>query len=188
MREILTADGWFLIPFFALAVSQAVLYPVSSKTAFRNFWFLGFFYFFLFAFARGVVIFSNLFSFSYSEFPLYFLAALVLFGKTGKLFPQFGAFSRLKIDFYFFSAVWMGIAWFFFILNLEPNSSGVQQEVYMKAFLWSFFPASVFPVLIGIRERLALLDPPEMLQGPPIFLIASSVFFLALVFFWSFIN
>jgi hypothetical protein len=186
--EVFMANGWFLIPFFGLAVAQAIFYQVSQKEALRHFWFLGFFYFFLFAFVRGITVFAQVFSYPYCEFPIFFLATLILFGKTSQLFPPFGASRRPKIDFYFFSAIWMGIAWFFFIFNLEPGFFGTQPETYVRAFLWSFFPAAIFPVLLGIKERLALLDPPKAFQGTPIFLIASGIFFLATVFFWSFIN
>ena len=186
-------DGWLLTAFFGLAVAQIALYQIPSKQALHGFWFLGFFYFFLFAFAQGVALFSRLFSLPFYEFPLFFLAVFVLFRRTGKPFPQFGKQVRLAPDFYLFSAIWMGVIWLSFILTVvgavhEPPLHGRWQEIYVQSFFWSFFPALVLPVLAGIRDRLALLDPPKAFEGLPVFLIASAIFLLAILFFLSFIN
>ncbi len=183
----------FLAAFFGLAVSQAALYRIPTKQALQNFWFLGFFYFFLFAFAQGIVIFSRLFSLSFCEFPLFFLAVFILFRRTGKPFPQFGQQVRPAPDFYLFSAIWMGVIWLSFILTVvgavhEPPLHGRWQEIYVQSFFWSFFPALVLPVLVGVKERLALLNPPKAFEGLPVFLIASAIFLLAIIFFLSFIN
>ena len=186
-----------LAAFFGLAVSQAALYQIPTKQALQHFWFLGFFYFFLFAFAQGIVIFSHLFSLPFCEFPLFFLAVFILFRRTGKPFPQFGKQARPAPDFYLFSAVWAGVVWLLFIFAavgaygrtpLQTGGLAADQEIYVRSFLWSFFAASVLPVLVGIRERLALLEPPKAFEGAPVFLIASAIFFLALIFFLSFIN
>ena len=184
-----------LAAFFGLAVSQAALYQIPTKQALQHFWFLGFFYFFLFAFAQGIVIFSHLFSLPFCEFPLFFLAVFILFRRTGKPFPQFGKQVRPAPDFYLFSAVWIGVIWLSFILNPMIGAHGhapllldAPEESYVRSFFWSFFPALVLPVLVGIKERLALLDPPKAFEGLPVFLIASAIFFLAIIFFLSFIN
>jgi len=118
-----------LAALFGLAVSQAALYQIPTKQALQHFWFLGFFYFFLFAFSQGIVIFSRLFSLPFCEFPLFFLAVFILFRRTGKPFPQFGKQVRPAPDFYLFSAVWAGGVWLAFIFS----SGGFQTHPYVPS-------------------------------------------------------
>ena len=181
-------EGFLLTAFYVLSVIQVAFYRVSSKQALRTFGFLGFFYFFLFALTRGLIVFCLLFSMPFCEAPLFFLTVLILFQKPIHLFPQFESQKHDPLGFYLFSAIWTGTVWLAFLFYGNAGISLASEELYLRAFLWSVFPASVFPVLSGIRERLGVFDSPQFFEGLPIYLIASGIFFLTNVFFWGFIN
>ena len=176
--------NWNSTELIGLAIGQVLLYRISSKQTLRTFWFLSLFYFFLFSFVQGLRIFCSSFSISFYEIPLLGLVLFFVFGNGVSGFPRFQKTFLNIPDFYLLSGLWVSLIWF-------GEFSGAEESVSVSTsltngFLQSFFAASLFPVLAGIKERLALLNQPNEFRGLPIFLISAGLLLLGFVFFLPF--
>ncbi|OGW85084.1 MAG: hypothetical protein A3C35_04515 [Omnitrophica bacterium RIFCSPHIGHO2_02_FULL_46_11] len=158
-----------------LASAQAFLYRASSRQSLKVFYFLTMFYFALFPFVRGLRIFCAHFSISFYELPLLLLTLFVVFGKRTKYLPYFSKAFVEAPDFYLFSSIWISLIWSGWFLPQNPS--------LWKGLFWSFFTACMFPILTGLKERLALFDPPKGFSGLPLFLITAGFLILSFQFF-----
>ena len=179
----------FLFELVGLASAQVIFYRVNPKQAVKTFWLLAFFYFFLFSFTEGLRIFCNRFLISFYELPLLVLVLFLVFGRGVRGFPRFQIAFREAPDFYLFSGLWVSLIW----LGEFPPAGQVQAQAnithaLLNGFFQSFFAASLFPILAGIKERMVLLNPPEEFRGLPLFLMATGIVLLGLVFFIHFSN
>ena len=180
-------DG-HLAELVGLVSAQAVCYRISSKQALKTFWFLGLFYFFLFSFVQGLKVFCDLLSISFYKLPLLSIVLFLIFGRGVNGFPSFQKAFRETPDFYLFSSLWISLIWmgsFSSACMPEPVSASIS---LLHGFFWSFFTALLFPVLAGMKEKLALINPPDEFCGLPVFLIATGLLLLGLVFFIRFNN
>ncbi len=179
--------NWYLAELIGLVSAQAVFYQVSSKQALKTFWLLGLFYFFLFSFVQGLQIFCNLFFISFYEVPLLSLALFFVFGRGVIGFPSFQKAFREVPDFYLFSSLWISLIWIGFFSGQDREPEQAIQSL-LNGFVWSFVTALMFPILVGIKEKFVLMNPPNEFRGLPIFLIATGILLLSLVFFIPFNN
>ena len=171
-----------------MVLAQVIFYRVSSSGALKTFWFLGFFYFFLFSFIQGLRIFCEFLSISFYELPLLSVVLFLVFGRGVNGFPNFQKVFGEAPDFYLFSSLWVSLIWMgFFSFEHVPQPVSAQVSL-LHGFFWSFFTALLFPVLAGIKEKLALMDPPNAFRGLPIFLITTGFLLLGLLFFVRFNN
>lgn len=171
-----------------LALAQAVFYRMSSKQALKTFWLLGFFYFFLFSFVQGLKIFCDLLSVSFYKLPLLSIVLFFVFGRGINGFPNFQKAFREAPDFYLFSSLWVSLVWMAFSSSVYSPETVSARVSLLHGFFWSFFAAFLFPVLTGIKEKLDLTNSPGAFRGLPIFLIATGILLLGLVFFIYFNN
>ena len=178
-----------LFELVGLASAQVIFYRIHPKQAVKTFWLLTFFYFFLFSFTEGLRIFCNRFLISFYELPLLALALFLVFGRGIRGFPRFQSAFREAPDFYLFSGLWVSLIW----LGGFPPAGQVQTpanitHALLNGFFQSFFAAFSLPILAGIKERIALLNPPEEFRGLPIFLMVTGIVLLGLIFFTHFSN
>lgn len=176
--------NWNLTELVALVVGQILLYRISSRQALRTFWFLALFYLFLFSVVQGLQVFSRSFSIVFYEIPLLGLALFFVFGNGVNGFPQFPKISAKLPDFYLLSGLWVSLIWFGEFSRVEESAS--LSTSLTSGFLQSLFAAALFPVLAGIKERLALLNQPNEFRGLPVFLISAGILLLGFVFFLPF--
>ncbi len=179
--------NWCLAELAGLVSAQVIFYQTSSKQALKTFWLLGLFYFFLFSFVQGLLIFCNLLFIPFYEIPLLSLALFFVFGRGVNGFPSFQKAFREVPNFYLFSSLWISLIWIGFSRGHNLQSEQAITSL-LHGFVWSFVAAFMFPVLIGIKDKLALMNPPNVFRGLPVFLIATGILLLGLVFFIHFSN
>ncbi len=173
-----TLVDWHFSALVGLASAQVLIYQINSKQALRAYLFFGFLYFFLFSFAWGLGIFCDLFSITFYKIPLLSLVLFLVFGRKASGFPRFQKAFQEAPDFYLLSSLWISLIWVAFF----------QGSSLLSGFFWSFFAALLLSVLAGIKERLALINPPNAFQGFPLFLAAAGFLLLGLHFFINFKN
>lgn len=164
--------NWFFSAIVGLASAQVILYRLDSKRALKTFGFLGFFYFFLFAFVEGLKIFCALFSISFYDLALLSITLFLVFGREVKGFPAFEPRFKRAPGFYLFTSLFMSLIWFSFP---EPAP-----DLFIRAFTWSFFAALLIPMSAGMKDRLQLLKPRDELHSLTLFLLAAGILLLAL--------
>ena len=165
-----------MLSLMGLALVQAWLYRVSARHVLRNFWLLVLFYLLIFYFARGLKIFCGFCSISFYESPIFAALLFLVFGRGIRGFARFPKANSSAPNFYLLSGLWIGLIWISFF------SQGSVLDGFKGSLLSAFF----FLILIGIKERLEILDAPSGFKGLPLLLISAGIFLLGFYFFKAF--